>query len=1049
LAKRVASAQLTLIDMNDITSSPVQPTNPTDGMIWMDTSSSPYKFYVYRASTGKFEPTGPINLEQLDPDAAQQVEDAYNGINDLGADNKLTRYERAVVRGDLATIVGKFLNNTDSMPSLATIDSSGVGEAYSIRKAARDIGMPTSNTAYVNYGNAYTALNTYLSGLNPKAWDIVSTATNTIVPADWEAAWNEYKLRLNLLNVEIQNRQQDYADTVGEGSVQDAIEAVSASDQYETKPLTNPVTITSPIASVALPEFEGKHADGWEIVGRNLVMNSSFANGKTGWTGQTSSYTILPAEDDKPNSPIARVTKSGATTNGYLSLFSNYFTVANGDEVTASVDIKIGDIAAYDEAAPFFIEFYDSSNTRVQYKNVYLTDMGVSGLLSGTWYRVSYKLKATNSSIVSGRVRLDLVKNGDVSYREVKAERNTSVGTYTIAPEESVSAFGKRIKPVTAPSFTSAASLIINGAFYGDGTNNDTFSWNTQGQAVKVKKWEDTDLDGSYNWVLHSDYGGFKAVKVTGFFTTVVDASVQAAKHNGQYLSTIITGLSTADQVIGRNSEGTLYITVSDADSGWGDSYTPTTDEIKAYFNGWKMCNGTFGSAYTGTGNKVWHPIGDTDLSRSTAVVSAGGTSYNPVPDGESLAITEQAINKYQLVYRLVDPIQEIVPYEGILPLIKGDNSISISYPAGTPAIVKGSIRYALNLATVTDILKYIVPVLQKRLSNAEEVIKDDSIVNTVMNSVEYTLAMRDVAKQDDLGQFVTGDEVDEKVKNGLDSLDFSPYITSTELEQTATNITAKFSATGGMNLLKNSVGYADRDFWSDYSATGNVVDTISNAELDTLGFGSGFQFNPDGNNKGIFQYVDVIPGQPYTLSWYLNKRTGGADSSYRFFIQIQENGVTTTQIADNSADTTVGYAANYFTFTPTANKINVRFIGYGSVDATLTGAMLTIGDVALQWSLATGEIYNTNIRMDVNGIRVSQLDADRKETGFTQITPDEFAGYWKDGNGTFQKVFYLNGDETVSTKLRAQQEITMGGIKVLNVNSGGWNGWAFVANQD
>jgi len=1049
LPKRVASAQITLIDMNDITSSPVQPTNPTDGMIWMDTSSSPYKFFVYRASTGKFEPTGPINLEQLDPDAAQQVEDAYNGVNDLGADNKLTRYERAVVRGDLATIVGKFLANTESMPNLAAIDAGGVGEAYSIRKAARDIGMSTSNTAYVSFGSAYTALNTYLSGLNPKAWDITSTATNTIVPADWEAAWNEYKLRLNLLNVEIQNRQQDYADSVGEGSVQDAIEAVSASDQYETKPLTNPVTITSPIASVALPEFQGRHADAWELIGRNLIMNSSFANGKTGWTGQTSSYTVLPAEDDKPNSPIVQVVKSGATTNGYLSLFSNYFTVATGDEVTASVDIKIGNIANYDEAAPFFIEFYDSTNTRVQYKNVYLSDMGLSGLLSGTWYRVSYKLKATTANIVSARVRLDLVKNGDVSYREVKAEKNTSVGTYSLAPEEAIGSQGNRLVPITAPSFTSAASLTINGKFYGDGTDNDTFSWNSLGQAVKVKKWQDDSLDGSSNWVFHSDAGGYKTVKVVNYFTTVVDATVRAVKYNGNFLTTIISGLSAADQVIGRASENTLYVTVSDADSGWGDSYTPTAEEIKAYFNGWKMCNGTFGSPYTGTGNKVWHPIGDTNLNRSTAVVSSGGTSYNPVPDEESIAITEQSINKYQLVYKLADSIQEIVPFEGILPLIKGDNSISISYVAGTPTILTGSIRYALNLATVTDVLKYIVPVLQKRLSNAEEVIKDDSIVNTVMNSVEYTFAMKEKLGQEDIKDFVTGDEVDEKVKNGLDSLDFSPYITSTELEQTATNITAKFSATGGMNLLKNSVGFAGRNFWSDYSSTGNVVDTISNAELDTLGFGSGFQFNPDGNNKGIFQYVNVIPGQPYTLSWYLNKRTGGADSSYRFFIQIQENGNITTQIVDNSADTTVGYAANYFTFTPTTSQVNVRFIGYGNVDATLTGAMLTIGDVALQWSLATGEIYNTNIRMDINGIRVSQLDAARKEVGFTQITPDEFAGYWKDGNGTFQKVFYLNGDETVSTKLRAQQEITMGGIKVLNVNSGGWNGWAFVANQD
>ncbi|WP_222124669.1 hypothetical protein, partial [Staphylococcus hominis] len=126
-------------------------------------------------------------------------------------------------------------------------------------------------------------------------------------------------------------------------------------------------------------------------------------------------------------------------------------------------------------------------------------------------------------------------------------------------------------------------------------------------------------------------------------------------------------------------------------------------------------------------------------------------------------------------------------------------------------------------------------------------------------------------------------------------------------------------------------------------------------------------------------------------------------------------------QIADNSTMTNTGYDASHMTYTPQSDTITVRFIGYADVDATLTGIMLTIGDVPLQWSLATGEVYNTHIRMDVNGIRVSQLDENRKEIGYTQITPQEFAGYYDaEGNGSFQKIFYLNGEETVTKKLRA-----------------------------
>ncbi|WP_214291444.1 hypothetical protein, partial [Escherichia coli] len=108
---------------------------------------------------------------------------------------------------------------------------------------------------------------------------------------------------------------------------------------------------------------------------------------------------------------------------------------------------------------------------------------------------------------------------------------------------------------------------------------------------------------------------------------------------------------------------------------------------------------------------------------------------------------------------------------------------------------------------------------------------------------------------------------------------------------------------------------------------------------------------------------------------------------SYRFCVQIQEDGVTKMQIADNSTMTNTGYDASHITYIPHTDTITVRFSGYADVDATLSGIMLTIGDVPLQWSLSTGEVYNTHIRMDVNGIRVSQLDENRKEIGYTQIT--------------------------------------------------------------
>jgi hypothetical protein len=41
--------------------------------------------------------------------------------------------------------------------------------------------------------------------------------------------------------------------------------------------------------------------------------------------------------------------------------------------------------------------------------------------------------------------------------------------------------------------------------------------------------------------------------------------------------------------ITGTAGEADIILTVRDTLTGWADSYTPTSDEIKAYFNGWKV----------------------------------------------------------------------------------------------------------------------------------------------------------------------------------------------------------------------------------------------------------------------------------------------------------------------------------------------------------------------------------------------------------------------------------------------------------------------------
>jgi hypothetical protein len=395
---------------------------------------------------------------------------------------------------------------------------------------------------------------------------------------------------------------------------------------------------------------------------------------------------------------------------------------------------------------------------------------------------------------------------------------------------------------------------------------------------------------------------------------------------------------------------------------------------------------------------------------------------------------------------------------------------ISYTYKVTNSTVTKGRIRLALfkngeifvrevkvergnkptDYTTAEDDMLTTITMLQNDMTLVQQAITADAITSTVMGSTTYSDAMSGYATTGDLGGYATGEQltgvansISGIVDGKITALQIgSTYATKSELTQTKTDITAKFSATGGMNLVKNSIGFADFTNWT--GSNSSSIQTVSNQALNTLGFGSGFYFPPQSTNslRSIYQDIPVIPNQPYTMSSYFNKTNvnDSANSDGAVYVQVFDGANTTTNIGQTrlaSEYVTTGYEPYQFEVTPTQSIVRVRICAFGYADSTVTGVMFTIGDVALQWSLATGETYNTNVRLDINGIRVSQLDANLKEIGYTQITPDEFAGFYDaDGDGNFEKVFYLNGDETVSKKVRALSEISMGSLKMVKVPS-------------
>jgi hypothetical protein len=600
----------------------------------------------------------------------------------------------------------------------------------------------------------------------------------------------------------------------------------------------------------------------------------------------------------------------------------------------------------------------------------------------------------------------------------------------------------------------------MNLSAYGDGTFNDSITWDLNGNITKAMWWNNKQLDNTQVWSLASDATGYKVLKAASFATDMTAGTLKGVKSDYNLLTINAANTFTAgDQAYLSNSDNSLRISVKDTDSGWGETYTPSADEIGAYFLGWKMCNGTYGTNYAGVGTKTWYPITDTDLSGA----------FNTTAGVPNISSTSIGTGRYyyQILHRLGTQVQvQGYTFNGILALIQGSNSISITYPDFTPPITTGTIRYATTLATSIVDTTYLIPTIMHRLVDVDSRTTDDSIINTVTESVEYSTQMSGKAAQESVNGLATQSSLD--ITNGnVDGLDKSvngdpdivdqndpnyggianritKFTTTNDVLQTANATVATYYTGGGLNLVKNSIGYAGDDFWTQYDGSSPVT-SLDTSEMESLGFNSGFYYKPDGVNKGVIQTITDIPiGQHLNLSWYINKKSGKTgDGSYRFYIQIMEGGVVKSQIADNSAIVTSGFTASYTTYTAAVPKttgsayadITLRFIGYGSVEAYLTGIMFTIGDLPIKWTLSTGEVYSSAITMNMNGIRVAQKDANGKDVGYTLMSPDEFAGFYDtNGDGTYEKIFYLNADSTVSKKVKAMTEISMGGMKAKKI---------------
>jgi hypothetical protein len=161
-----------------------------------------------------------------------------------------------------------------------------------------------------------------------------------------------------------------------------------------------------------------------------------------------------------------------------------------------------------------------------------------------------------------------------------------------------------------------------------------------EGGAYKKRKViENVTLDGSLAWGYFDDSTGYKRVSVPNFSGLAQNSiNLLVMKYSGKSLKPVLTSGMLSSDTFSVGSVNSL-IALSDADTGFGETFTPTADDIKRYFNGWKYVDGVTWNSVTGNGQ----------TATASTSLSTKPSDYTP----------------YKLSYVLANPVTEEVESEG------------------------------------------------------------------------------------------------------------------------------------------------------------------------------------------------------------------------------------------------------------------------------------------------------------------------------------------------------------------------------------------------
>lgn len=394
----------------------------------------------------------------------------------------------------------------------------------------------------------------------------------------------------------------------------------------------------------------------------------------------------------------------------------------------------------------------------------------------------------------------------------------------------------------------------------------------------------------------------------------------------------------------------------------------------------------------------------------------SGSTDYDVI-----IAEDETSINNFGLTeVRISNNLILNGDREKYAPLLLGQLSKFSYYPFSTEMVLG---NYLLNHCIID-------------LVDKEKTIKPSIIMNI---NIRYNGALKvnlsTPAPSKTKQKYPGAGKIGEQIKNvWLNVNKITGIITSlneevtehgtklTRIEQSSNDVKTIISQTGSDNLVRNSVGYAWEDknnvqvpkFWNVISGT---IEYIENdfTRINTLG-NRGWLIK----NGSMEQEIAVTTNNVYTISAIVRKLKAIGNASI-----IIENGSQKVIYDQTKEDGTHTYS-----FVARGNSIKV-ILKAQQTEILISDLILNTGNSPQQWKQASGELYTAEVLVDVDGMLIKN----NVYSGYTIISPSEFAGYYK-VDGRMIRVFTLNKDTTEVNKLLAYESVEIGNISKTKVKA-------------